>query len=287
MINKEQIEFSPEQKEKYGRNVKIHAIFIRHGEKGVSTVTAETALSETGRRTSIEFGRKLEKREAIKAYTSDTERTIETARLVVENSPTQRKMVQRVRKELGFYYDKEGDFFRKAMEIKKETLGPDFNNLSEEEKRRRTRESDKRQIDYYLSFGDKRPDLKTFSPVETAAMVARRVDIYIRMAERLYSGSDVDLINVSHDFPLSAFLKETLVREVEGKKVRGFKTLDEIGGPIEFNEGFEFLIQTDSERNKSVKIVFRNKEYQVDVERLKELVDIAKTLEESENKKGE
>lgn len=290
MVEKFQGEIQPPEQREFekskekGRNVTIHAIFVRHGEKGVSVTTAETGLSERGEKESIEFGRRLEERKAIKAYTSDTERTIATAKLIVEASPTQKKMRQIVKHGLGFYYNKEGDFVREAMKIKKETLGEDFNSLSEEEKSRRMRESDKRQIDYYLSFGDKRPDPKTYSPVETAARVARRVDVYLRMTERLYSESDVDLINVSHDFPLSAFLKEVLVREKEEKQIRGFDTLDEIGGPIEFNEGFEILIQTDKEGKKSVKMNFRNQEYQIDMERLNELVKIAKTLEEDEKK---
>lgn len=270
-----------ENKEKLGRNIKIHAIFVRHGEKGLSTITGETRLTKRGRRESKKFGRRLEKREAIKPYSSDTERTRETAKLIVEASPTKKKMRQRVKKELGFY-SKDGDFVREAMKIKKETLGEDFNSLSKEEKKRRIRESDKRQTNYYLSFGDKRSDPETYSPVEAAAMVARRVDLYIRMTEKLHSNTDVDLINVSHDLSLSAFLKEVLVRDLEEKKVRGFNTIDEIGGPIEFNEGFEILIQTDDQGKKSVNMSFRNQEYQVDMERLKELVEISKSLERAE-----
>lgn len=271
-----------ESKEKFGRNVKIHAIFVRHGEKGLSIITGETYLTKRGRKESKKFGKGLEKRKAIKPYSSDTERTIETVKLIVEASPTKKKMRQRVKKELGFYCLEGGDFIREAMRIKKETLGKDFDNLSKEEKEKRLRESDKRQTNYYLSFGDKRPDPGTYSPVEAAAMVARRVDIYMRMPEKLHFSTDIDLINVSHDLSLSAFLKEVLARNVEKKQIRGFNTIDEIGGPIGFNEGFEILIQTDNQGKKSVKMSFRNQEYQVDAKRLNELVEIAKNLEKEE-----
>jgi hypothetical protein len=113
-------------------------------------------------------------------------------------------------------------------------------------------------------------------------MVARRVDLYMRMPEKLHSGTDIDLINVSHDLSLSAFLKEVLTRNVEGKQIKGFNTIDEIGGPIEFNEGFEILIQTDNQGEKSVKMSFRNQKCQIDVKRLNELVEIARNLEKHE-----
>jgi broad specificity phosphatase PhoE len=272
-----------EQRENFGRNVKIRAIFVRHGEKVPSTTTwTEDVLSERGIEESKRFGEKLEKKKAIKAYSSDTERTKETARLIVESSPTEKKMVQRVSKELGFYCSKEGNFVHEAMEIRKEIFGEDFDNLPEEEKRKRIHEADGRITNYYLSFNDKRPDPQTYSPVETAAMVARRVDLYIRMVDKLYSHSDIDLINVSHDFPLSAFLKEVMLRNVEGKIIRGFEKIEEIGGPIDFNEGFEILIQTDEKGEKSVKMIFRGQEYQIDMQRLKELVEIAKALEKTE-----
>lgn len=271
-----------ESKEKFGRNVKIHAIFVRHGEKGLSTITGETYLTKRGRKESKKFGKGLEKRKAIKPYSSDTERTIETAKLIVEASPTKKKMRQRVKKELGFYCLEGGDFIHEVMRIKKETLGKDFDNLSKEEKEKKLRESDKRQTDYYLSFENRRPDAGTYSPVEAAAMVARRVDLYIRMPEKLHSDTDVNLINVSHDLTLSAFLKELTIRDAEGKQVRGFNTIDEIGGPIGFNEGFEILIQTNNQGKKSVKMSFRNQECQVDTKRLNELVEIARNLEKHE-----
>lgn len=273
---------SKEYKEKFGRDTRLRAIFIRHGEKEISTTTAETGLLKKGRKESKKFGKRLEKRKAIKSYSSDTERTEETARLIVEASLTKKKMRQKVKKELSFCYSEDGDFIRKAMNIKKETLGKNFNNLSKEEKKKRVREAGRRQINYYLSFEDRRPDPGTYSPVETAANVARRVDMYMRMPEKLPSGTDVDLINVSHDISLSAFLKEVLVRDIEGKQIRGFNTIDEIGGPIEFNEGFEILIKTDNQGKKSVKMSFRNQEYQIDTERLQELVGIAKSLEKTE-----
>lgn len=268
---------------KFGLNVSIHAFFERHGEKGVSTETSHTELSDRGRRESLERGHKF-KGEVIKTYSSDTDRAEETGHLVSEGSLADKKLTHRIKDDLGFHEDEEGIFFKEAMRIKKECLGDDFEQQSDAEKNRRKRLSSQGQIDYFLTFGDKRPDPKTNSPVETAANFAYVVDRYLRMVNKLKSGSEIELVNISHDFPISCFLSEVLVREKEDKKIRGFKKIEEIGGPIDFNEGFELIIQTDGSGNKLIKIVLRNQEYEIDTERLKELVEIAKELKEKQEK---
>ena len=267
----------------FGSNVIMHDFFDRHGEKGVSTQTSHTELSDKGRENSLERGRNF-KGKVIKTYSSDTDRTIETGHLVSEGSSADRKLTHRVRDDLGFHEDEKGVFFQEAMRIKKECLGDDFEQQSDAEKNRRKRLSSQGQIDYFLTFGDKRPDPGTNSPVETAANFAYVVDRHFKMVDKLKSGSDIDLVNISHDFPISCFLSEVLVRQDGDKEIRGFKKIEEIGGPIDFNEGFELLIQTDGSGNKLTKILFRNQEYQIDTKRLKELVEIAKKLKEKQEK---
>src|SRR3989338_10398647 len=87
---------------KYGKNIKIHAIFLRHGEKETNVAVADTGLTERGRKESLEIGRKLDKKDLIKTYSSDTDRTKESAELIVSASPTEKKMKHRIKKELGF-----------------------------------------------------------------------------------------------------------------------------------------------------------------------------------------
>lgn len=263
----------------FGLNVSIHAFFERHGEKGVSTQTSHTELSDKGREDSLERGRNF-KRKVIKTYSSDTDRTKETGHLVSEGSLADEKLTHRIKDDLGFHEDEEGIFFKEAMRIKKECLGDDFEQQSDVEKNRRKRLSSQGQIDYFLTFGDKRPDPKTNSPVETAANFAYVVGRYLKMVDKLKTGSEIELVNISHDFPISCFLSEVLVREKDDSKITGFKKIEEIGGPIDFNEGFELIIQTDEGGNKSIKIVFRNQEFQIDTERLKELVEIARKMKE-------
>ena len=72
----------------------------------------------------------------IKGYSSDTDRTRESAELIVAASPTEKKMNFRLKEELAFHYDKNGDFINNLMKIKKEMLGQDFDGLQEEEKKK-------------------------------------------------------------------------------------------------------------------------------------------------------
>ena len=220
-----------------------------------------------------------EKGHIIKPYISDTPRTKETAELIVEESPTETKGNLKKKDELAFHYDPKGEFCQNVMRIKQDITGDDYNNLSKEEQKERLHRSDAAQADYYLSFGDKRPDSKTYSPVETAALMARRASVYLGMAKHLKSGKEYDLINSTHDFNLVSFLKEVMIRKIGDEKIRGFNSVKEIGGSAKFNEAFEITIKTDDKGQVSANLLFRNEEYQIDMDRINELVEIAKKLE--------
>ena len=283
----EKIEYKPNQREmgiEKGENVTIHAIFIRHGEKKYDPNNPETTLTPEGEIKSLEFGKSRTKKDMIKPYTSDTPRTRRTAELATESSPMENKGTMRTRKEISFTYDENGQFLLDVMKIKKDILGEDFNNLDDEEKQKRLKRATIKQVDFYLNFKDRRPDPMTYSPVETASGIAKLVDRYIKMSGKLNSGSNVDLVNATHDFNLAAFLKETIVREIEEKKVRGFQSIEEIGGSMDFNENFEIIINRKDQNNISAKISFRGLEYELDMDRIKELVEVAKKLEKKHDK---
>jgi hypothetical protein len=267
-----------------GENVIIHAIFTRHGEKEYSLYNPEANLTLVGKKECFEFGKKREEKNMIKPYTSDTSRTTETAELITSGSLTEHKGIIRKRKELSFVYDKNGQFLKDELKIKIGILGENYEKLSDDEKQKRLREAGEKQTDYYLSFGDKKPDLKTYSPIETASGIAKLIDEYITMSGKLKSGSNVDLINATHDFNLAAFLKEAIIRKVEKKETRGFKSINEIGGSIDFNENFEIIIDRKDKNTVSIKMLFRGREYKIDKDRLKELVEIAKKLEGKNDK---
>jgi len=269
-------ELIEKNKEKRGRNVTVHAIFVRHGEKTTSTGSAETGLTEKGKTQARTFGQNLEKGFSTKPYSSNTDRTKNTIKEAIQASATQKQFKFRVKDELGFVYDTKGTFVQNIFLKKKEILGKNPTALLDEELHKKLNAYETYVANYFLGFGDKRPDPKTESPVELASKIARRVNLYIKMADRLNSGSNISLLNGTHDMCIHAFLKEILIRRIDSKPVRGFEKIEEIGGPVDFTEFFEIQITTDAQANKHAKLTFRGQKFDIDEPRLQKLAQMAK-----------
>jgi len=260
-----------EIREGYGKNVEVSAIFMRHGEKALSEETGETGLTEKGQEMSKDFGRKLIKKDAIKPYSSGTDRTIESVESAVNSSPTNHRLKLRIRDDLGIGYNPKAPFFKNLFtQIRPGILGANFSMLSSAEQDELLQKYQTLQHDSYLAHRQ-RPDEGTQAPLELAAGIARRVKTYIKMADRINSGSKVDLLNGTHDLVIAAFLKEVIIRTVDGKEVKGFSSVKEIGGPIGYNESFTVRILTDEHGEKEVVLLFRDQEFKIDMERLTEL----------------
>lgn len=133
--------------------------------------------------------------------------------------------------------------------------------------------------EWYLSFGTEKPDSETTSPHEIAESFAYVLTKYLRMADKLYTGSNIDLINGTHQGLPEALLKEILIREKDDQKIIGFDKLEDIGGALKFTEGMEFLIKVDEQGNKSLKLNFRGQTYDLEMDKLNEL---AKSYEEKQ-----
>lgn len=89
-------------------------------------------------------------------------------------------------------------------------------------------------------------------PPETMAMsTAIELDRYLRMPERLKSGSAVDLLRGTHQSILEPLLAR-VVRLPNGEPV---KSLNDIGGAMGFNEGFELISQTDKTGQPSARLI--------------------------------
>lgn len=272
-----------ESRETKGRNVVIDAIFERHGEKEFSTETGETGLTKKGVEMSADYGRNLKEKDAIKPYSSKTDRTVDTVMEAVDASPTKHKLKLRIRKDLQCQVDFKAPFFNGLLALKGKMLGEDFHSLPIEKQDILLREYGTLQHDKYLSHGATRPDKNTQSPLELAAGIANRVETYIKMADMLNSGSNVDLLNGTHDLNIASFLKEVMVRKVDNKEIRGFDSVKEIGGPIGYNESFTVRICTDEHGQKAVILLFRGQEFEIDMPRLAELSALAKSEEREAN----
>jgi broad specificity phosphatase PhoE len=248
----EKFKINLESKEKrFGANVQIHAFFVRHGEK---TINGE--LTANGKNQAVEFGKELKNNDAVKGYSSPVQRALETVTSIVENSPHDKKLKTRIATELAI-----PAFSQQSSQTYKdlEKLGPD--NAAE----------------WYLSFGSEKPDSGTASPQEVARSFAYIIQKYIDMSDKLYSGSNIDLINGTHQGLPETLLKEILIREKEGKEIVGFKKLEDIGGALKPTEGMEFIIKTDDSGGKDVKLHFRNQIYNIDLINLHKLSELYET----------
>ena len=251
MENESRFITTPESQERFGRNVEIHVIFVRHGEKG-----GEGELTDEGKKQASGFGENLENKHAIKGYSSPIQRAMDTVEHIIENSPHDKKLKTRIRTEIGIPPSSQ-EFYKKFRELEEE--GADT------------------AAEWFLSFGQERPDSETFSPHEVAEAFAYMIAKYSKMADKLYSGSNIDLVNGTHQGLPEALLKEVLKREVDGREVVGFEKAEDIGGALQFAEGMEFAIRTDERGGKSLKVIFRGQEYGIDMVKLAEL---AKAYEE-------
>jgi broad specificity phosphatase PhoE len=245
-MEKEPQIFTPEIIERFGRNVEIHAIFVRHGEKSESG-----ELTDEGKKQAAEFGKNLESKDAVKGYSSPVQRAIETVEQIIENSPHDKKLKTRIRTEIGIPPSSQ-EFYKKFKELEKQ--GPD------------------EAAKWFLSFGAERPDPETASPHEVAESFAYILTKYFKMADKLYSGSNIDLVNGTHQGLPETLLKEVLKRKIDdNEEVVGFDNLEEIGGALKFTEGMEFIIKTDERGDKKLTVNFRGQEYDIDMAKLNEL----------------
>ena len=231
--------------ERFGRNVEIHVIFVRHGEK-----SENGELTDEGKKQAAEFGETLESRDAVKGYSSPVQRAVETVEQIIENSPHDKKLKTRIRTKIGIPPSSQ-DFYKKFKELEKQ--GPD------------------EAAKWFLSFGAEKPDAETASPHEVAESFAYILTRYFKMADKLYSGSNIDLINGTHQGLPEALLNEVLKRKIDDKEVVGFNNLEDIGGALKFTEGMEFIIKTDEQDDKKITVNFRGQEYDIEMAKLNEL----------------
>jgi len=137
-------------------------------------------------------------------------------------------------------------------------------------------------IQYYLDHGHE--DLQATDPVIAAAELAKRVDRFQRMPDRLRSNSRIEPIVITHGGKLEAFLREVLViTDEDGNSKTGFRHLDEIGGALRETENFELFIRTNEQGEKRVECLFRRKAYTLDQKRIIDLLALLpKAVEEGE-----
>jgi broad specificity phosphatase PhoE len=263
------------EKKRFGRDVEIHIMLVRHADRPLGQTAPNVRLTDSGINKCAGFGSNLREKDRIEGACSPTFRTKATVDLIIGNSPTKNKLRPQEKQELASRSSPA--FVKKIQEHVKESLMKKNGKVPPDLELCSTVEG----IDFYLSFGDKRPDAQTYSPVEAAANVAQILDTTIRKANLLRSATDMDAVFSSHDYVIAAFLKEVMLRETkDGQIIRGFASLAELGDTIDFLEGPEIIVKNDQNGKQSIGLAFRQKKYALDMKRFRELVKIGTRLKE-------
>lgn len=250
MSERKSIEVELEPTKERGKDVKIFVSVMRHGEK-----TLEGELSDLGFKKAKKKG--LEKeipKNGIKSYTSPFRRTTETLKAILkgieEKSKSKKIFKTRVRLELA------------------PPKWKHFEKIVEKAKRIGAIKGESGILNYLLSEPLAQEDIEKWT-----SGLAYLIDTYRKMGKRLYSRSEIELQHITHDIVIADFLRKVaILKDKENRRIE-VKNLDIIGGYIKPLEGFIFEIYLDDKGSEHLKIIFRGKEYEVDKEKLKELVD--------------
>lgn len=232
-------------------NNEVMMSIYRHGDK-----TKEGALSEKGleQAKSIGAGRKIIG-QGVKGYHSPIERTKTMVETAIDSMPKDvseaefKKYNTRMRQGLGFLP------FSKAAAAE---WGKHGANAAEW---------------YFENYYDQPFDKESLSAKEWAEQTASLLYRHIRMAGRLNEGSKINLEEASHGGALDAFLADAFREQIEKDPVNptGKTIIAKIGGDIQMADQFQIDTKTDATGRLSAKLLFRGKEYPVNLAKLSQM----------------
>jgi hypothetical protein len=286
------------EKMKYGADVVLRNIWLRHSQKASGAVLAQgngqisqSGLSELGHDRARDFGTELpDKKHVIKSYVSSVGRTSETGIDVIEGYEADAEeeveiLYERYRKELNAapgskeWLDLYGRMFDDNKNKYMEELGLDpasFATLSPDLQEKIAETAEEPVMLEWLDNPDS--ELARLYPKElAAARFAPLFKKHTEIATRLHSGSEVDLLHNTHKTATEAFVVSGVLLDAETKEP--VTSLAELGGSLEILGNWESLVTTDAAGESHVIVKLRGKEYLVDDNRLQELVDLNKKLE--------
>lgn len=272
-------ENTPSQEEiKYGLNVHAVLEFGRHEIPG-KTPEGMSAdyLTPEGQASAKERGKKIKERN-VAAYSSPKDRAQETVDLEIQSSQEfSDKAVNVINKKISELSEgllREGsqkgtnEFKVKIAKELDTVVG--FNKImsqAQEWAKKEVANGSKRSLNSLLTqFYLDNPELcekeGVTTPHEAATQIAYRAARELGMTERFLNDTDVRLVNITHGPKLEPFLLEV---------IDDFKTLEEMGDSFNPGESFEFEVQTDQNGQKSIKLNFRGKSYDVNDNSLSKL----------------
>ena len=306
---------SKEYKEKFGCDTHLRAIFVRHAQKRSGEILSKegglsvSSISEKGEKEAERFGEEIgmPARDGRAGRISESERTGETLENIEKGclklNEKGKRFKTRIRAELYAdgpdkwekIYGKEFNKNKKNLLVERGLKVKDFSKLSPDEQEEIAEAAEEPVVEEWL-FDKKSKIYQAYPPEYRAVKRAVLIWQYIRMPDKFYSGSELDIFNATHKTVTEPLLAEILVLP-NGKKI---KSLQEIGGSLGTLDSWELDISNDEEGNKDVKLLLRRKmqiesgkiefkeeEYDIDLKRLEELARRGIELNKKEREEKE
>lgn len=284
---------SAEQKDvkRFGAEVVIRNYWQRHAQKmsgevfntgktGIST----SAISPAGAEKAEALGETFEAgQDGVKGYTSTSKRTEETLDAMLEgyrksnpNAPVREKF--RVKNELVAWgppdflalYDQKWSANKAKLLADRGLHKEDFSKLTPDEQQEIAEAAEEPVIREWLDNPES--DLAKLHPPQVAAakfaaLFDRR---HKRLAEKLYSGSEIDIIHGTHKTVTEPFLTSgVLIRKSDGKRIT---TLEDLGGSLGILDNWESDVKTGHDGLPATIIKIRGEEYDIDRSMLEQLL---------------
>ena len=307
-------EFSIDNKQQYempkGRDVLVRNFYFRHAEKASAVIgdvktgeISKSAISSNGKRESLMLGNQMpELAEQIEVGWSGIDRSLETIEAKIEgDQKDSRNIFAKEHPELAGLAPEEWAklYIIKWEENKREILNK--RKISEKkypilppgEQAEISEIAEEPVISEWIN--DQNSDLAKLNPPENvAANIAVLIREDIEKTEELESGSKLDQLRGTHKTIMEPLLMRVLKLE-NGQKP---KTLEEIGGSLGLNDGFEidsFINQTGQKNLKFIMyravrsepgegITFIKKEFNIDLDELNRLADFGIELRNKKEK---
>lgn len=274
-----------ENKESKGEDIQIVIKFIRHGERDLEgnlqdlgrEITAQKAQESGVPETYFDAVKAIGSNAGPASYVEDAdknmERSLETAHIYAKEIAGDEAFKTRTRDILSYETIKTPAPYNHA-EIYNSFVPDNFDDLSPEEKALVSKEANQKTIEHLISLTS--PEAEVFKN-EIAGTFAQVIEHYSDMTEKLKTGSKVLISAGTHGGTMELLLQKAMIREIDGKEIIGFDSLDEIGGDFDPSESFNVFVETDDQGNlKEYVLTFDDPkrpqgEFRIDADKVKQL----------------
>lgn len=145
---------------------------------------------------------------------------------------------------------------KKLLHIEKMFTDKLDKNAPPEEVMHARREGEREALRWFLESGDTELEPGSLNRHQIAARISEVLTKQINMGKKLYADSRVKLFDISQSGLIESFLYELLAQRIAKDPINpdGKDFIDQIGGPMNFLEGFALQSVYDTEGNLSLQV---------------------------------